>query len=1082
MRIKSVCFILCVVSTIACLFAQQPPPEGEFDPLSFRNIGPSLMSGRIADIAIDPRNRNTWFVAVGSGGVWKTINAGTNWTPIFDRQSSYSIGCISIDPTNSSVIWVGTGENVSGRHVGFGDGVYKSVDGGKTWNNMGLPDSEHISRILIDPRDPKRVFVASEGPLWSDGGERGVFRTIDGGETWVPVLQISSLTGITDLEFDPESPDALYAAAYQRRRHIWSLISGGPESGIYKSLDGGDNWQRLSRGLPEGHMGKIGLAVSPQDRKVVYATIEANPEERGFYRSLDGGESWEKRNSYTSGGTGPHYYQEIYASPHKRDRVYQMDVWIQVTEDGGSTFKLLGEADKHSDNHALAFVKGDEDYLLAGSDGGLYESFDHAQSWRFIGNLPITQIYKMAVDNDFPFYNVAGGTQDNGTIYGPTRTSSAHGIQNRDWLVPYGADGYACQIDPEDPNIIYLEWQIGNLLRYDRKTQEIIDIKPMPGESDPPERWNWDAPILVSPHENERLYFASQRVWRSDDRGDSWRTISRDLTRNLNRYDLPVMGRVQSVDAAYDNGAMSLYSTITSLAESPRVEGLLYTGSDDGVVAVREGSDWRMIEGLTGIPAGAFVNDVKASFHADDTVFAAFSNHKVGDFRAYLLKSVDRGQSWTSIAGDLPDRHLVWRLAEDHVDPNLLFAATEFGIFFTSDGGTHWIQLGGGVPTIAFRDLVIQRRESDLVGASFGRGFFVLDDYSPLRHVDAELWDSPGGLFPIRDALLYVESVDLGVRGRGYQGGNHYTAPNPPFGALITFYLGEIPETAKDRRETAEAELIQASKDVPFPGYSSLEAESLESGPKVVVTIREESGQEVRRILAPAKKGLSRIHWNLRYPPPFAIEIETGSAPPPWADPEEGPFVIPGIYSAEVGLLVVGAYRAVGERQSFRVTKVAEPSLAGGEPAAVLAFQQSVAELQRNSEAAFNRVSELQQQMRYMEKAVIDTPSADTAWLGRLDSMRREAHEIIKILSGDPTPGRLNEASKPSILGRLGQIISGHWFASTHGPTQTHRQSFAIAERQYRGVASRLRSLVGESQRLQADLVRAGAPYIPGRP
>jgi len=405
-------FTALVVSLLLALVTSTPTAAQEgaddelnaatFRGLAFRSIGPSIMSGRIADIAIHPHDRSTWYIGVGSGGVWKTDDNGTTWESIFDGQGSYSIGEVTIDPNNPDVIWVGTGENVSGRHVGFGDGVYRSRDGGKSWQNMGLAASEHIGRVLVDPRDSNVVLVAAEGPLWRSGGERGVYRTTDGGVNWIQVLGVSDETGATDIERDPKNPDVLYAATYQRRRKIWALLSGGPESGIYKSLDGGVTWRELRQGLPKGPMGKINLAVSPMKPNVVYATIEAKPDERGFYRSSDYGESWTKQNSYTSGGTGPHYYQEIYASPHVFDRVYQMDVWINFTEDGGETFSELGEPQKHSDNHALAFVPGDPDYLLAGSDGGLYESFDHGGSWKYVSNLPITQFYKMAVDHTEP--------------------------------------------------------------------------------------------------------------------------------------------------------------------------------------------------------------------------------------------------------------------------------------------------------------------------------------------------------------------------------------------------------------------------------------------------------------------------------------------------------------------------------------------------------------------------------------------------------------------------------------------------------------------------------------------------------
>ncbi|MBN2223067.1 MAG: glycosyl hydrolase, partial [Deltaproteobacteria bacterium] len=365
--------------------------EAVLSGLKFRNIGPAVMSGRISDLAIHPQNRSLWYVAVGSGGVWKTENAGTTWTPIFDDQPSYSIGCLTLDPNNPEVVWVGTGENVSGRHVGFGDGVYKSLNGGKTWTNMGLPNSEHIARILVDSRNSQTIYVAAEGPLWSPGGERGLYKSTDGGKTWAPSLEISKDTGVASAEFDPSNPDVIYAAAYQRRRSVAAFMGGGPESAIYKTEDAGATWRKLTVGLPKGDMGKIGLAVSPIDPRVVYATIEAGPEERGFYRSADKGESWEKRNSFISGGTGPHYYQEIFADPNTFDRVYQMAPPLMVTEDGGKTFQRVNEKHKHGDNHAMAFIAGDPDYILNGSDGGVYESRDRGKTWRFFDNLPVTQ-------------------------------------------------------------------------------------------------------------------------------------------------------------------------------------------------------------------------------------------------------------------------------------------------------------------------------------------------------------------------------------------------------------------------------------------------------------------------------------------------------------------------------------------------------------------------------------------------------------------------------------------------------------------------------------------------------------------
>ncbi|MCZ6727047.1 MAG: glycosyl hydrolase, partial [Acidobacteria bacterium] len=757
--------------------AEQPEDDSRmkaetFAGLELRNIGPAMMSGRIADIVVHPQDESTWYVAVGSGNIFKTTNAGTTWTAIFDHEGSYSIGCITLDPRHPETVWVGTGENVGGRHVGYGDGVYKSTDGGDSWTNMGLEKTEHIGNIVVHPTDSNTVYVAAQGPLWSAGGERGLYKTTDGGETWDLILSGGEYTGVNEVRLHPEDPNTLIAATHQRFRNVAALINGGPESAIHKSTDGGATWRKLTEGLPEGDMGKIGLAYSPQDSDVVYATIEATDDESGFYRSADGGESWDKRNDFISGGTGPHYYQEIFASPHKFDRVYQMNNSLRVTEDGGETFERVPEENKHGDNHALAFVASDPDYLLAGSDGGVYESWDLGETWKFVANLPLTQFYKVAVDYDEPFYHIVGGTQDNSTQYGPSRTDNNAGIRSSDWEITVFADGHQPAIDPTDPNIVYSEWQEGSLIRWDRQTGEIIYIQPQPEKGEEQDRFNWDSPILISPHDPKTLFFASQRVWRSDDRGDSWTPISGDLSRGLDRLEQAMMGRVWSFDAIWDVSAMSKYATVTSLAQSPLDADLIYAGTDDGLIQVSEdgGANWRRIDSLPGVADSFFVNDIKADLYDADTVYAVVDNHKAGDFEPYVYKSADRGNSWQSMSGDLPDRHLVWRLVQDHERADLFFAGTEFGVFFTVDGGKAWIKLTGGVPNIPFRDLAIQKRENDLVGATFGRSFFVFDDYTALRHVDEEVLEQEAELFPMREAKWYIPRRPFGFGEKGSQG------------------------------------------------------------------------------------------------------------------------------------------------------------------------------------------------------------------------------------------------------------------------------------------------------------------------
>jgi photosystem II stability/assembly factor-like uncharacterized protein len=1041
------------------------------------------MGGRISDIAVDPRDRGTWFVAAGSGGVWKTTNAGVTWTPVFDAQSSYSIGCVALDPGNPDVVWVGTGENVSGRHVGWGDGVYRSRDAGRSWERVGLEDSQHIGKILVDPRDGNVVYVAAEGPLWSAGGERGLYKTTDGGVSWLQVLAVDENTGVTDVEFDPTDPDVIYAAAYQRRRHVWAFLAGGPASGIFKSSNAGESWRKMETGLPQGDMGKIGLAVTPADPDVVYATIEAGEEERGFYRSLDKGESWERRSPYVSGGTGPHYYQEIVASPQDPDLVVQMDVFLQVTRDGGATFGNLETGrEKHSDNHAFWIDPKSAEHLLAGTDGGLYESFDEGLTWRHFPNLPVSQFYHVALSNSEPFYEVLGGAQDLGTLYGPARTMNVEGVRNRDWYAPMGADGYGVAIDPEDSRILYLETQVGDLYRYDRRSEEALQVQPQPSPGDPPERWNWDSPVLISPHASNRIYFASQRLWRSDDRGDSWRPVSDDLTTNQNRYELQFMGRVWSVDDLYDTGAMSQYATLTTLSESPLREGTIYTGSDDGLIHVTEdgGESWRRAGALPGVPDLSYIIDIEASTHDASAVFAAADAHKTGDFTPYVFRSTDAGRSWRSISGDLPHGTVVWAIQQDHVVSDLLFIGTEFGLYFTVNGGTNWHRLNDGAPTIAFRDVKLQRRDDDLVGATFGRGFYVLDDYSPLREVAGGAFTGEGTVFPVRDAWWYIPSVPMQARGKPTLGSDDFTGENPPFGAVFTYYLPEVPMTLREERRETETAIRERGGDVPFPGWERLWEEGLESGPRVFLVVRDAAGQAVRRIEGPAREGTHRVSWDLRGPPPDPVDLSTPGFVPPWATPPLGPLVAPGRYSVQLSLFSGEGVETLGTPQEFQVKAV--PTLPPAtDPQAVAAFQWEVRELMRRVSGAGEEMGRVREELRHMRSALVETPSADTSLFRRIEEVERTLAGLETRLRGDPARGRLNEPSTPSISGRVGQVVSGHW-ETRQTPTATQRENIDLAAAEFATLSEELSALLEEDlASLEAAMEAAGAPWTPGR-
>ncbi len=1084
---KSAAFLL----SILCLFslshlsAQSVNPsalQSAANGMKLRNIGPAVMGGRIADIAVNPHNKSNWYIAVGSGGVWKTDNSGITWKPVFDNQASYSVGTVSIDPNTPSTVWVGTGENVSGRHVGWGDGVYKSTDAGKTWNRMGLEKSEHIGKILIDPRNSNVVMVAAEGPLWSSGGERGLYRSTDGGKTWTAPLQIDENTGITDIEFDPSNPDVIYAAAYQRRRKTWSLLAGGPNSGIYKSTDNGVTWKKITTGLPRADMGKIGLAVTPANPDLVYATIESDGRNKGFYKSTDKGESWAKQNSYTSGGTGPHYYQEIEASPQDEGLIYQMDVFIQVTRNGGKNFNVLGNGrEKHSDNHALWIDPDNGSHLIAGTDGGLYETFDEGTTWRHFPNLPIAQFYKIALDNAEPFYNIVAGAQDLGTLIGPSRTTNTEGVRNQDWYIPLGADGYDAAFDPEDPNTVYMEIQGGELNRLDRKTEEVIKIKPSPAPGDAPERFNWDAPIIVSPHDSKTIYFGSQRVWKSEDRGDSWTVISNDLTTNTNRYTLEMIDRVPSIDALYDNGAMSKYATLTGISESPMMEGLLYTGSDDGLIHVSEddGQNWKKAGSLPKVPERSFINDIEASQHDANTVFAIADAHKLGDYSTYLFMSKNRGRSWQSIAGDLPQGTIVWSIKQDHIDENLLFIGAEYGIYFSPNMGQNWIKLGAGVPTIAFRDIELHSRDNDLVGGTFGRGIYVLDDYSALREVNKAIQAKSNMVFPVRDAWWYIPNAPMQAAGMPSSGSTSFKTKNPDFGALITYYLHDMPKTARSKRLASEKALREKGESIPFPGWDELSEESREGNATTMLQIKDANGATVRWLQGASGKGLHRITWDLRLPPSNPISLSQPGFRPPWAGTPQGPLVVPGKYSVQLYVLNNGSLESQGTPQEFMV-KAAPNASSGADYQAMAAFQRRGDELSREMSNANRRMGEAAEKLRFIRAALPKTPKATPAMFETLKRLNNDLADLRKSLNGDPIPGSKNESTSPSIRSRMGTAIGGH-SGTTQAPTETQKSDLALAESGFTEFLKKAGNFFASLTAYEAQLERAGAPFTPGR-
>jgi hypothetical protein len=782
-----------------------------------------------------------------------------------------------------------------------------------------------------------------------------------------------------------------------------------------------------------------------------------------------------------SGGTGPHYYQEIFASPHEFDRIYQMDNRLHVSEDGGKIFTKVPEKSKHVDNHALAFRADQPDYLLAGCDGGVYESWDLGQNWKFVANLPVTQFYKLAVDYDEPFYNVYGGTQDNNTQGGPSRTDNVNGIRNSDWVITLWGDGHQPAVDPTDPNIIYSEWQGGNLVRYDRKTGEAIYIQPQPDKGEEWDRFNWDSPILISPHDPARLFYASQRVWQSDDRGDSWRPISGDLTRDLDRLELPMMDRVWSFDAVWDLYAMSEYGTITSLAQSPVDAKLIYAGTDDGLIQVTEdgGDSWRRIDKLPGVPDSFFVNDIKADLFDADTVYAVVDDHKSGDFSPYVLRSTNRGKSWTGISGDLPERHIVWRLVQDHVKPELLFVGTEFGVFFTIDGGDQWIKLEGGAPNIPFRDLAIQRREGDLVGATFGRGFYILDDYAALRDVTPEMLESGAALFPVRKSWWYIPRRTLGGGTRASQGDSFFVAPNPPFGAVITYYLADTIRTRKETRRKTEKEIAEEGGDTPYPGWEELRREETEEDPAIVLTVRDTAGNVVRRLEGPVKEGFHRVAWDLRYP-------STAPWTPSPAEPDEreepqGILVVPGSYTVSLATRIDGELTDLAQSQTFDVLPMTKGTLPGAEPEQLVAFLKRLAELQREVQGAGAVITETSRTLGALRQVLLRSTVGDPQLDDAVRVLEDRVQRIQQKLGGNDRREAYGDPGPISINRRL-RVASVGTGTSTYGPTPTHLLSVEIAEQQFTALRRDLDRLVDlDLPALEEKLDDAGVPWTPGR-
>jgi photosystem II stability/assembly factor-like uncharacterized protein len=1078
MKFKIFCMSLILLST-SINFSQDEKKEDDKNPykpatfngLKFRSIGPAVTSGRVTDFAVNPANYHEFYVAAASGNVWKTTNSGATWEPIFDDYGSYSIGCVSLDPGNPNVVYVGTGENNSQRSVSWGDGLYRSEDGGKKFKNIGLKKSEHIAKVLINPWDSKIIYVAAQGPLWAPGGQRGLYKSTDYGATWDSVLYISENTGVTDVVMDPRNPDVLYAASYERRRHVWTLIDGGPESAIYKTTDGGKDWNKLTDGIPGSDLGRIGLAISPVNPDYVFAIIELPENKGGLYGSTNRGASWEKLNDYAT--VSAQYYNEIFCDPQDINRIFSLDTFSKVSTDGGKTFNNIGNNRRHVDDHAFWINPENANHYMIGGDGGIYETFDNAKTWIHKDNLPITQYYRVAVDNSEPFYRVYGGTQDNNSMGGPSQTINEDGIVNSDWVPTIGGDGYGVQVDPIDPNIVYTEYQYGGVARFDKKSGELVSIKPQEGKDEEPFRWNWDTPILISPHSHTRIYVAANKLFQSDDRGNSWKEISPDLTRQIDRNKMKVMDKVWSVDAVAKNASTSFYGNIVSLTESPLVEGLIYVGTDDGLIQVTEdgGKNWRKIETFPGVPEMTYVSCLYASVNDPNTIYATFDNHKQADFKPYVLKSTDRGKSWQSINGDLKEPFVAYSIVQDNVKPDLLFVGTEYGVFTTLNGGQKWIQLKGSLPTIAVRDMSIQQRENDLVMATFGRGFYILDNYSALRDIDEKTLDQKEYiLFPVKDPLMFTKRSGT----FGSYGSFFYKADNPPFGATFTYFVKEVPKTLKEKRQKDEKNLIKENKPVYYPGWEELRSEDREEKPYLLFTIKDEQGNVVRKLKEDIKKGINRTTWDLRFADTNPYKTVTDKN-------ESGTPVMPGKYSVTLSLSADGVLTDVAGPQQFEAKVLNNTTLPAENREELVAFQKKIAEFNRAVEGALNATRDLKEKSDVLIAAIKQTPDAPNSLIEDALRIKEQTEDILQHLFRDETISERNEPTYPTIYDRLNEIAGSVW-SNTSDPTKTAMDSYKVASEEFEGILSQVKKLLDvDVKNLEQEMEKYGAPWTPGR-
>ena len=996
--------------------------------LEARAIGPAAVSGRIAAIDVDANDTRRIVIGAATGGVWISANAGLTWTPVFDDQPVASIGAVAMDPTNPDIIWVGTGEGNVRNSTSIGGGVFKSVDGGKTFQFLGLAGSERINRIAIDPRDSDKVYVAAMGALWGENQERGVYRTTDGGESWEKVLYVDERTGATDVKIDPHNPDRLYAAMWQFRRWPYQFKSGGPGSGLYVSSDGGETWEERTAfdGLPKGELGRMVIAPSAAQRDLVYALVEA--EDSAIIRSTDGGRSWVTVNSEHDVAVRPFYYTELYADPSDPERLYNVATRVRVSIDGGKSFTYNEVIDCcaasntiHIDNHALWINPADSNHLIVGNDGGIAITQDRGETWRYVRNLPLSQFYHVAVDNDHP-YNIYGGLQDNGSWRGPSEVWENAGIRNLHWQEVGFGDGFDTVPDPRNSRQGYAMSQGGYLVRWNLDSGESRAIYPV-SEDDTELRFNWNAGFAIDPFDPDTIYYGSQFLHKSTNGGETWSRISDDLTSN----DPDVQLYKESGGLTYDVTAAENYTSIVAVAPSAVEQGVIWVGTDDGHVHVTRdgGQSWSRIDGRMK-PAGGWVPMIHPSPHDASVAHVVVDDHRRSDMTAYVYRVSDYGKRWTLISDDTLEGYALSVLQDDE-DPALLFVGTEFGLYFSTDSGDTWTRFTAGVPTVSVMDMAIQSREDDLVLGTHGRSFFVIDDYAALRGLTDEAFDEELNILSVTPGQQYDPNQTPSTR---FTGSGEFRAQNEPYGVMITLMASgdDLSHPDKDaerkrlaRQENKESEDDKDNKDKPG---------------QLTVTISK-GDEKLRTFKTEVKQGINRVVWGLERD---GVRRPPGSrAPDPDADLPGGPEVLPGLYAVTLKLgeatattevEVLADPRATYAVEAHRANLDRQLELQALRSRAITALE-TIAGAQRDVEVVMRKIAHAGDDYSDLKKRAKDVSKA----LKKLEERFRVP---------DATTGIVYDDEK--VLSRIGRV-QGYLGSTYDAPNENVDRLQAVAEK-----------------------------------